>query len=277
MLRKKWIAMKNANKTNKRIRIAAVILATSGLLSLAVNEIVKPFLDNYPEVKLIIILISVLSAYHTFLTFSLQSMMREEIENTNNHIRIVGSKIGLLKEAIPYSALDEIEFRHGHANRNTRCEIWIIANTLQEAQNDDVMLQTIYDNITSNNINYYYILPDAEKNKLEIAGLKFKLSDIHRKKKKSISGTICYRFDNRLTSFITAEYFDIVLYVDCDNNGSPLFIGNSASCEGFQCFSRVSHDNDYLYQPIDMDRILSIRSFHLSNSEFQNLLIGGDV
>ena len=148
---------------------------------------------------------------------------------------------------------------------------------LQEAQNDDVMLQTIYDNITSNNINYYYILPDAEKNKLEIAGLRFKLSDIHRKKKKSISGTICYRFDNRLTSFITAEYFDIVLYVDCDNNGSPLFIGNSASCEGFQCFSRVSHDNDYLYQPIDMDRILSIRSFHLSNSEFQNLLIGGDV
>ena len=121
-------------------------------------------------------------------------------------------------------------------NRNTRCEIWIIANMLQEAQNDDVMLQTIYGNITRNNINYYYILPDAEKNKLEIAGLRFKLSDIHRKKKKSISGTICYRFDNRLTSFITAECFDIVFYVDCDNNGSPLFIGNSASCEGFQMF-----------------------------------------
>lgn len=97
------------------------------------------------------------------MTFSLQSMIREEIEKTNNRIRIVDSKIGLLKEAVPYSALDEIEFRHGHANRNTRCEIWIIANMLQEARNDDAMLLTIYENITRNNINYYYILPDTKK------------------------------------------------------------------------------------------------------------------
>lgn len=109
--------------------------------------------------------------------------------------------------------------------------------------------------------------------------MKSRLNEIHRKKKKnkSISGSICYRFDDKLANFITAEYFDIVLFVDCDDNGSPLFIGNSARCEGFQCFSQVSQDNDYLYQPIDMDKILSIRSFHLSCSEFQELVIGGDV
>lgn len=269
--------MKNTNRTNQIIRIVAVIISASGFLSLAVDEIVKPFLDNYPEVKLIIILASVLSAYHTFLTFSLQSMMREVIEKTNTNIRIVDSKIGLLKESIPYSALDEIEFRHGQYNKDTKCEMWIIANMLQEAQNDDAMLLTIYENITRNNISYYYILPATENSKYEIAGLKSRLSDIHRKKNKKISGSIRYRFDDRLPNLITADYFDIVLFVDCDNNGSPIILGNPAHCEGFQCFSQVSPDNEYFYQSIDREKILSIRSFHLTCSEFQELTIGGDI
>lgn len=58
----------------------AVFIAVSGIVSLIIDEIFKPFLDAMPEVKLVIILISVLSAYHVFLSFTINNIVKEEHE-----------------------------------------------------------------------------------------------------------------------------------------------------------------------------------------------------
>ena len=139
--------MKRIQKTTI-IRLVSSFIALSGIVLLLIDGVVKPFLDDYSEVKIIIILISVLSAYHTFLTFSIKSIIQEELESTNASIKNVDSKVGLLKESIPYNTLDEIEYRHGHNTKSENCEMWIIANMLQEAKNDDSMLLTIYENIS---------------------------------------------------------------------------------------------------------------------------------
>lgn len=73
--------------------VLSAILAISGFLTLAVDEVFKPFLDGYPEVKLIITLASVLSAYHTLLTFSIHSTINEEIEKTNIRIEELSLKV----------------------------------------------------------------------------------------------------------------------------------------------------------------------------------------
>lgn len=49
--------MKNTNKTNKIIRIVAVVLATSGFFSLAVDGIVKLFWITIPKLNLLLSLL----------------------------------------------------------------------------------------------------------------------------------------------------------------------------------------------------------------------------
>ena len=108
---------------------------------------------------------------------------------------------------------------------------------------------------------------------MEIAGLQSRLREIHKRKKYKLTGEIAYRYDDSLSNLITSDYFDIVLFVDCDDKGNPFIIGNSATCEGFQCFSKVSNENNYYYQTIDADKILQIRAFHQS-TEFSVLNVG---
>lgn len=250
--------------------VISAFIALSGFLSLLIDGIFKPFLDSQPEVKMIIILVSVISAYHAFLMFSLKSIFKVELEKTNKNIKYVDEKIKVLNDSIPFSYLDEIERRHGCDNKSVNCEMWIIANTLQEAKNDDSVLMTIYDNITLNHVQYFYVLPDTQKSHLEINSLKSRLGDIHKKKKRKFTGKIQYRFDKNVENLITAEYFDIVLFIDCDTCGNPHLIGTSTTCEGFQCFSKISNENNYFYQSIDSNKILEIRTFHQS-TEFVGL------
>ena len=255
-------------KYNSRIIsiVLSVFIAASGFISLLINEVFAPFLDSQSEVKLIIILVSVLSAYHVFLTFTLKALIKSELENTNNNIDCIEAKIGILNNAIPFAYLDDIERHHGSENKNINCEMWIIANTIQEAKNDDLILHTIYDNITLNRVHYFYVLPKTQTSEYEIHCLNSRLKEIHKKKKshRTITGGISYKIDDSIANHIASEYFDIVLFIDCDEQGTPYVIGNSPTCEGYQCYSKISQENKYFYQPIDADKIFQIRSFYKS-------------
>ena len=95
--------------------------------------------------------------------------------------------------------------------------MWIIANTLQEANNsdtkDNTLLDTIYDNITRNKVHYFYVLPYSEKSKLEIASLQSRLKDKQRHLHRKITGGVSYRLDDTIDKLIPSEYFDIVLFI----------------------------------------------------------------
>lgn len=257
----------------------AVLFAISGVISLIVDEVFKPFLEALPEVKLIIILISVLSAYHVFLLFSINNIAREEHTITNNKLICLDEKNSYFRGLVPFSHLDAIERRHGRDNQNRtgNCEIWVITNVLQESSQKNKaeandLINTIYDNITKYRVHYYYVLPNTEKSKMEIESLSSSLRQLHQKKKRrTVTGGISYKYDNRYADTIISDYFDIVLYIDCDKNGNPCLHGISPRCEGYQCFSNYSKDNTYFYQKIDNDdKIFSIRKKNLAG-EFEQL------
>lgn len=251
--------------------IISTLIAISGIIVLIIDGVVKPFLGNNSDVKTIIIFVSVLSAFHSFFSFSIRSIFRRELGKTNQNIDCIDKKMGILKGAIPYSRLDDIEDLHG--NRKVNCEIWIIANMLQEAKNDDSLLFTIYRNITKNAVHYYYILPDSDLSRLEIHSLQSRLGAIHKQKHANLTGKISYRFDNYLTNLIASSYYDTVLFIDCDDKGNPFVIGDSANCEGYYCFTKKSEENEYFYEAIEADKILSIRANQLSIGNFTDLTI----
>ena len=255
--------------------IIAIAFSISGFVSLLVDKLLTPFLESVPELKLIIILISVFFAYHAFLTFTLKDLtftlkdvIKKEVESINGNLVCIDTKVGVLNDSIPFSYLDDIERRHGEGNKDVNCEMWIIANTLQEAYNsgtkDSSLLNTIYDNITHNKVHYFYVLPHNEKSKLEIASLQSRLKDKQSHLHREITGGVSYKLDNTIDKLIPSEYFDIVLFIDCDEQGTPIIMGDSTSYEGYQCFSSFSKENKYYYQPIDRDTIIKIHTYHKS-------------
>lgn len=255
--------------------VSAAFIATSGFISLLIDNVFKPFLGNAPEVKLVIILASVFSAYHVFLSFTLTRSIKEEHIITNDKLEQLTEKNNYVKSLVPFSSLDEIERRHGRDNQNIigTCEIWIIANLLQESSPKDKteaddLINTIYDNITKYKVHYYYILPDTDKSKRAIESLTSRLRQIHqRKKRRSITGGISYKFDNQYADAIISDYFDIVLYIDCDSNGKPCLHGEFTQCEGYQCFSNFSKSNEYFYQKIEnVDKLFCVRDSHSLDS-----------
>jgi len=257
--------VKNPSKERK-FKVEVIIslsLALLSVIALVIDEMVKPFLDNNHEVKLYIILCGVISAFQPFIWYGIQ----KEIDNAKNEIELkcktIEGKLNILNSSIPFSALDSIEAKHGRLNPASICEIWIISNMLQEANNDEIFLKTIFDNILHNRVNYYYILPNTEKCNNEILSLQSRLKELKGKRERKFTGAIFFRFDNELNSLISASYFDTVLYVDVDENRNPKTIGNKYSCEGFQCFSNESEDNLYFYQSIEEEKIQNIRRFQL--------------
>ena len=94
--------MKNKRLTRIISVASAVFISTSGFVSLLVDEVFKPFLDTQPEAKLVIILISVLSAYHVFLTFTFSHIVKEEHIVTNNKLDYLSEKSVYFHDLVPY-------------------------------------------------------------------------------------------------------------------------------------------------------------------------------
>lgn len=256
---------KSGNRT--MMMIFSFIISISGIISLIVDEIFVPFLEAKPEVKLIIILISVLTAYHGFSMISMKTIIKEQIEITNNNISDIKTKVQMFDEAIPFSYLDDVERQHGKDNKNIPCEMWVIANTLQEAENSktkesNCIIATIFDNITRNNVHYYYVLPDCEKSKQEIASLQTKMQEMLQKSRRRVTGGISYKLDETLDKIIASDYFDIVLFIDCDSRGNPRLMDGKS--EGYQCYSVLNADDKYYYQPINEEKVRQIRLFYKS-------------
>lgn len=248
--------------------IFSCLLAMGSIISLIIDNVVKSFLDNCHEAKLIIILVGVFSAYHVVFSSAMKKIVEEELGNTNAKIDNLGKKTDYFNGLVSFEQLDAIERKHGCDSQNIGgCKIWIIANELQESStinqteiND--LINTIYDNITKYRVQYYYVLPDTDKSKKEIKNLSSSLGELQKRKKRKVKGGIFYKFSNCYAENITSDYFDIVLYVDCHEDGSEYFINNSTRCEGYQCFSNYSTDNAYFYQKIVgvVDKYTSILS-----------------
>lgn len=271
--------MKRLNNSRLITVVSSVFIAISGFLSLLIDEVFKPFLDSVPEVKLIIILLSVISAYHVFLSFSIRNIIKEEQVITNEKLDVLNGKNDFVQNLIPFSSLDEIEQKHGRDNQNRTgtCEVWIIANVLQESKqkdNNDDLINAIYDNITKYRVHYYYILPKTDKSMREMESLASRLRQLHKKKKRRIiTGGISFKYDSSYADTIISDYFDIILYIDCDQDGKPCLHGKSTVCEGYQCFSNLSKDNMYFYQKIENDdKMFSIRNSH-NIEDFEQLII----
>ena len=253
-------------------QIFAIVLSISSIIALILNNVLIPYLDNHPSVKLAIILIGVFSAYHAFLIPTIRTIIQEELKTTNSYIEKADQKIEVLNNSIPYDSLDYIERSHGLQSKDVKNEVWIIANDLQEADQGSIagenFLNTIYDNITKNNVFYYYILPDTRSSHLQIESFQNCLKQLHSSKRRKLSGNIYFRYDSSLVYLIPIDYFDIVLYIDCDQYGEPISINGAKSYEGYQCYSKKNASNKYYYLPINSERVLDLRcQFKESSSE----------
>lgn len=258
-------------------RIVSITLACSSIALLILDSIFKPFLTDYPEVRLIIILLCVISAYHTFLTFVLKDLLKLLISEVKQQTDTISSKIDLLKESTTYSELKLIEKYHGSIEKNIINEVWIVSNELQESNSNQKdcqdMLKTIYDNITKNHVQYYYTLPDNAYSKAQVKSLETELKLIHKKKKRKVTGCIYFRFDSTFINMIPTSYYDLILYVNCYPNGEPYMLINNNVCEGYHCFTS-SKNNNYYYQHINSKKTLEIREiFRNYNNKFVEIKI----
>ena len=252
--------------------IMAIILALAGFFSLFF-DVTKDYLTDKSELKMIIVFVSVVLAYHPFLLFCIQRLLKEHFLETNSLVKQTSDEIGMLKETVPYDRLDDIERRHGERKTSKMCEMWIISNTLQEANNDENMLYAIYENITAHSVDYYYVLPYGGNSEREIAALTTQLNIIHNRRRKKQTGHIYYRYDKVVANMIASEYFDIVLYVDCDRERNPCVVGRFEACEGFQCFSHIKQNNAYYYDKIEREKVLAMREYH-RNCDYDVIKIG---
>lgn len=260
-------------------RIVSIILACSSIGLLILDSIFKPFLTDYPEVRLIIILLCVISAYHTFLTFIFKDILKSLISKTKQQSDEISLKIDLLKKSTSYSQLKLIEKYHRSIGKNIINEIWVVSNKLQEADSNQSdcqdMLNTIYENITRNHVQYYYTLPDNAYSKAQIKSLEAELKLIHKRRRRKITGCVYFRFDSTFVNMIPTSYYDLILYVNCYPNGDPYILINNNVCEGYHCFAS-DESNDYYYQHINSKKTLEIRELfknYNNNNQFSEMNI----
>lgn len=243
-------------------RIISIVLACSSIILLVLDNVSKPIFEDYPEVRLIVILLCVISAYHSFLTFVLKDISKSLISKIEQQSNETNSKIDLLKKSISYSELKLIEKYHGSIGRNITNEVWIVANKLQEADSTQKdcqdMLNTIYENITRNHVKYYYTLPDNSYSQAQIKSLEAELKLIQKRKKRKITGCIYFRFDSAFINMIPTSYYDLILYINCYSNGDPYILTRKNVCEGYHCFSSNENKN-YYYQHISSEKTLEMR------------------
>lgn len=271
-------------------KIVSIVIAFSSIILLVIDGILKPFLDKWPEVKLIIILLGVISAYHTLLTYVLKSQfssivktLENELANLGKHINML-SKCTLPNDSIPYATLENIEKRHGLQSDAVKNEVWIIANNLQESNNsngdDKTFLDLIYENL-KRNVRYYYVLPDTSESRSQgeslcsqLQSLYFNESSLKSKRKESqmvkFNGGLFIGYEKDLEKRYPAEYFDIVIYIDCDANGRPIET-YSEKKEGYYCFSKMRSDNAYVYSKMSEAKINELRHYYNQRSIFTKI------
>jgi len=249
-------------------RIYAFLVAIFTIILYVVDEYFLHVFENIPEAKLIIILLGAIMTYNAFLATVLENSflkVQEQVLAISKDLKkSIDIRLKVFQNTIPFSELAEVEKRHGIDNDEVSNEVWVIANKLQEAEQDDplgnLFLETILLNIKKNNVIYYYMLPNKEEAKLQIRSLKNMLSMYSKDRYHDHSSSGCLKvyFVENLDYYIASEYFDIVLYFDCGPDGLPIYFGNKQG-EGYYCFSDINQDNDYFYTEIKSDKVFQIR------------------
>ncbi|MBR3768688.1 MAG: hypothetical protein IKL10_10700 [Clostridia bacterium] len=254
----------------KKEWIISVIMSIMGIVSIVIDEFISPYLTNHSWIKLTIILVSVVFSYHSF--FSILTKPKTDVLSQN--IQDINNKLGVIKETISYDTLSNIEKMHINNINSKKNEVFIISNSLQESSDSksgEKILKTIHDNIFKQNTSYYYILPKTSDCESQVNSFVSQLKLLNSKSTKTSKkkGKLYIKYDDTLLNHISAEYFDIVIYVDCDANGEPLY--NNAYV-GYFCFSEKLENNQYYYSNFKSEKAARIRRSFIKNiNDFEDI------
>lgn len=262
-------------------RFFSIICSLASFLFLLLTNIFKPtvlddFLQRYASleqrqlVDFSIAILGILMAYHCFLSFIIEDqnkMLCEKIDDrykemrslSDNAFNTITDRLNKVINAVPFSQLAIIEEKHGLSNAERRNHVVDLTNYLQESHGDrpgdDEFLNTIYNNIMTNGVEYYYVLPNNEEAKAEIASLAQRLRKLKKGNEPSASpnGGIHYLYDDNLLGFLPSEYYDTIIYVDFiqDEKQQGQLVKD---IEGYYCFSEKRKDNNYFFSAIDKDK-----------------------
>lgn len=128
---------------------------------------------------------------------------------------------------------------------------------------------------------YYYVLPDTSESRSQGESLCSQLQSLYlndyslkSKRKDSqlvkFNGGLFIGYEIDLEKRYPAEYFDIVIYIDCDDNGIPIET-SSETKEGYYCFSKMRSDNAYLYSKMSEAKINELWHYYKQCSIFTKI------
>ncbi len=232
----------------KAIFIASLILSLLGTVFLIVDEIFVPLFNENPVAKLVVILVSVLSAYHSFLTFTLRATVKGEVEPVEHSLKQMGNKIDFSHELFDYEYVANAE-QSFCAKNDGIIEVWIVSKKMTEMQDKDsakidAIINNVYTGITTHGAKYFYVLPDTENERFKFNMFCAKLKSLHKKQQGTITGGISYCFDNGATKLLDDD-FQERMFLCRDEAGTP------TKCEGYLFVTSKSDHCANLYKRVE--------------------------
>jgi hypothetical protein len=246
-------------------RIASIVAIVVGVLVLLIDHFGEYEWKYGWICQYIAIIFSVGGILHTYFSYVLDVRLEKTEKALSERINDCAAEIKTHCEMVHFEQLTHVEMRHGIYSKKRKNQIWIVTNTLQEVEDGAAgiaILESIFQNITKYNVQYYYIMPDNGDAKKEIETLGRKIYDKMSTKQKNncqeISDRIKVYHDKNLDFQMPTSKYDIVIYVDCDDAGrreTPItFASTTIPVEGYFNLSEHGNNEDNYYRKMSITR-----------------------